>query len=87
MIADEGVSESVKFLRLNCINKCNCEMGGVDMADQLRGMCRLDENARNRKWWWSVLFWRMEVLLTDSHKLCLNVALERRCANTGLIQS
>ena len=39
---DTNEVETLKFLRLNQINKYNLEMGGVDIADQLRGVYRID---------------------------------------------
>ena len=51
-------------------------MGGVDISDQLRGVYRCDRFVRNRKWWWSLLFWSNGVLLTNSYKLYLRVCKE-----------
>lgn len=48
---DTGAVETLRFLRLNNIAQCNKEMGNVDLADQLRGNCRMDKNVRNKKWW------------------------------------
>ena len=61
---ETGKLEALKFLRLNQINKYNNGMGDVDVAGQLRGVYRLYRWARNRKWWCSVMFWSMGVLLT-----------------------
>ena len=47
-------------------------MGSV-IADQLRGVYRLDRFVRNKKWWWSILFWYLGVLLTNAYKLYLSV--------------
>ena len=66
---DTGKVEALKFLRLNQINKYNNVMGDVYVADQLRGVYRLYCWVRNRKWWWSMLFWSMGVLLTNDYKL------------------
>ena len=49
-------TEDLQFLQLNQINKYNNEMGGVDIADQLRGVYRIDCFVRDRKWWFSILF-------------------------------
>ena len=68
---DTGKVEDFKFLRLNQINKYNNGMGDVDVANQIRGVYRLDCWVRNRKWWRSILFWSMGVLLKNSYKLYL----------------
>ena len=39
---DTGEQEMMEFLRLNTIHDYNMKMGGVDMADQLRGVYCLD---------------------------------------------
>ena len=61
--------EPLQFLRLNQIDTYNYGMGSVDVADQLRVFYRLDHWLRNRKWWWSVLFWAIGVILTNSYVL------------------
>ena len=76
---DTNEVETLKFLRLNQINKYNLEMGGVDIADQLRGVYRIDRWVRNRKWWWSILFWSIGVSLTNAYKLYL-----RLCEDEGV---
>ena len=53
---DTGKVEGLKFLRLNQIDNYNNGMGDVDVANQLRGLYRLDRWLRNRKFWWSMLF-------------------------------
>ena len=63
---DTNEVETLKFLRLNQINKYNLEMGGVDIADQLRGVYRIDRWVRNWKWWWSILFWSIGVSRTNA---------------------
>ena len=66
---DIGEVESLKFLRLNQINNCTKGMGNVDVANQLRGVYRLDRWVRNRKWWWSMLFLSLGVILKNSYQL------------------
>ena len=61
--------EPLKFLRLNQIDTYNYGMGSVDVADQLRVFYRLDHWLRNRKWWWSIVFWAIGVILTNSYVL------------------
>ena len=60
-------TEKMEFLRLNQIDTYNYGMGGVDIADQLRVFYRLDHWMRNKKWWWSILFWSLGVTLTNSY--------------------
>ena len=70
---DTGKVEALKFLRLNQIDKYNNGMGDVDVADQLRGVYKLDCWVRNSKWWWSMLFFSMGVLLTNYYKFYLQM--------------
>ena len=62
---DTGKVEALKFIRLNQIDKYNNGMVIVNVDDQLSRVYRLDRWVRNRKWWWSMLFWSMGVLLTN----------------------
>ena len=48
-------------------------MGSVDLADQMRGSYRLDKNTRNNKWWWSIMFWSIGVMLTNSYIMYMKV--------------
>ena len=48
-------------------------MGDVDLADQLRGVYRLDRWLRNCKWWWSMLLFYTGVLLTNAYRVYLRV--------------
>ena len=69
----------MQFLRLNQIDTYNYGMGSVDIADQLRVFCRPDHWIRNRKWWWSILFWALGVILTNSYVLYIKI-----CDDKGL---
>ena len=51
-------------------------MGGVDLADQLQGTYRRDKGVRNRKWWWSTLFWSISVMITNAYVIYLHVNIE-----------
>ena len=73
---DTGKVEAFKLFRLNQIDRYRNGMGDVDVADQLRGVYRLDRWVRNRKWCWSMLFWSMGVLLTNAYKLYLHMCKE-----------
>ena len=59
---------NVPFLRLNINNEYNFGMGGVDIADQLRGSYRFDTWARKSKWWHSIFWWAFQVLMVNSYK-------------------
>ena len=73
---DTGKVEALKFLKLNQIDKYNNGMGDVDVADQLRGVYRLDRWVRNSKWWWSLMLCSLGVLLTNYYKLYLQICKE-----------
>jgi hypothetical protein len=79
---DTGETEKMQFLRMNNINEYNDTMGNVDLADQLRGSYRLDHWVRNRKWWWSLFFWGIGVLLTNSY-----IVYNKVCDEEGLSRS
>ena len=64
--------ETVIFLRMNIIHDYNMTMGGVDLADQLRGNCRINIGVRNRKWWWSIIFWSLGGMLTNAYIVCMS---------------
>ena len=57
---------NVEFFRLNMIDKCNCNMGSVDIADQLRNNHRFDVWIRQTKWWRSILFWSYGVEIVNA---------------------
>ena len=44
-------------------------MGNIDIADQLRLNYCMDHWLCNREWWWSILFWALGVILTNSYIL------------------
>ena len=51
-------------------------MGGVDIEDQLRGNYCIDKGVWNRKWWWSILFLSIGVMITNAYVIYLHVNLE-----------
>ena len=59
--------ETLKFLQLSINNEYNYGMGSVDIADQLRNYYHFDHWIRKRKWWWSVFFWGVGVLLVNCY--------------------
>jgi hypothetical protein len=42
-------------------------MGNVDVSDQLRNTYRFDHWLQKRKWWWSILFWWIGVMLVNAY--------------------
>ena len=57
----------VPYYRLNVVDEYNMHMNSVDRADQLRGVYKWDLFMRKRKWWWSILFWCMQMLQTNAY--------------------
>ena len=57
---------NVPFFRLNIFDDYNYNMNNVDISDQLRNVYRWDHWMRKRKWWWSLMFWAMQVLMTNA---------------------
>ena len=55
------------------IDTYNNTMGHVDLADQLQGTYRPDVWVRNRKWWWSIWFWALGVMLTNAYILYIKI--------------
>ena len=73
---DTGKVEALKFLRFNQIDKYNNGMGNVGVANQLTGVYRLDRWVRNSKWWCSMMFLSMGVILINSYKFYLQMCKE-----------
>jgi Transposase IS4 len=59
--------ETMKFLRLNINVDYNNKMNSVDNSDQLRQNYRFDHWMRKRKWWWSIFFWGIGVLMVNAY--------------------
>ena len=72
-------TETVDFLRLNITDKYNNGMGQVDIADQLRNSYRFDHWLRNNKWWHSVYWWGMQVMLIN-----LYIIYKKVCERAGV---
>jgi hypothetical protein len=66
---DTQQMEGIKFLHLNVNDDYNNGMGNVDASDQLQNYYRFDHWLRNRKWWWSILFWAEGVMLVNAYIL------------------
>ena len=82
---DTHCTEVLRFLRLNQIDTYNNTMGHVDLAAQLRGTYRPDIWLRNRKWWWSIWFWALCVMLTNAYILYVKVNEEYGIEKTDLL--
>jgi Transposase IS4 len=68
--------EDNNFLRLNINTDYNNKMNSVDSADQLRNSYRFDHWLRMRKWWWSVFFWGMGVLMVNAYVAYVKYSLQ-----------
>ena len=51
-------------------------MGDVDVADKLRNNYWFDHWLRKRKWWWSIMFWAIGVILVNTYIFYRGVNLE-----------
>ena len=63
-----GKMKSLKVHRLNVNHEYNFGMGGADIANQIRGSYRFDHWLRWYKWWHSIFWWGVQVLMTNSYK-------------------
>ena len=66
---DTGSKEPLQFLQMCYINDYNHQMGDVDIADQMRNAYRFDHWLRKRKWWWSIMFWDIGVILVNAYSV------------------
>ena len=60
-------------------------MGDVDVADQLRNNYRFYHWLRKRKWWWSIMFWDIGVILVNSYIVYRRVNLEAGVSKSDLL--
>jgi hypothetical protein len=72
---DTRKMETMRFLRLEQNDFYNNSMGDVDVSDQLRNQYRFDHWLRMRKWWWSILFWWLGVMLVNAYIMYTKVLL------------
>jgi hypothetical protein len=77
--------ETMRFLRLEQNDFYNNSMGDVDVSDQLRNQYRFDHWLRMRKWWWSILFWWLGVMLVNSYILYKKVLLKNGVTRLQLL--
>jgi hypothetical protein len=64
---------SMEFLRLNVNDNYNGEMNDVDISDHFRDINKFNHWLRNKKWWWAIFFYAMEVLLTNAYLVYCSV--------------
>jgi hypothetical protein len=57
---------NIPYFRLNVFDVYNYNMNNVDISDQLRNVYRWDHWMRKRKWWWSLMFWALQLLTTNA---------------------
>ena len=69
-VFDKSMKQMVmmKFLRLNVNDDYNYGMGGADIIDQIRRSYRYDHWLRNFKWWHSICWWGVQMLMVNSYK-------------------
>ena len=58
-----------KFLRPNFVNVYNFDMNSVDRADHLRKNYCMGEGLRQRKWWFSIFLWGLDVAMVNAYLL------------------
>ena len=63
-----GGMKEITFHRLNINDDYNYGMGGADIADQIRGSYRFDHWLRRYKWWHSIFWWGIQVLMVNSYR-------------------
>ena len=51
-------------------------MVGVDLSDQLRVTYCIYKGVQNIKWWRSILFWSIGVMITNAYVIYLQVNIE-----------
>ena len=57
------------FLRPNFVDEYNQDMNSMDRADQLRTNYSVGRGLRQRKWWWSVFLWGLDVAIVNAYLL------------------
>ena len=57
----------MKFLRLNVNDDYNYGMDGADIDEHIRGSYRFENWLRNFKWWHSIFWWGVQLLMMNSY--------------------
>ena len=60
-------------------------MGDVDVSDQPRNSYWFDNWLRKRKWWWSIMFWYIGVILVNAYIVYRRVNLEAGMSKSDLL--
>ena len=60
---------SLQFLRPNFVDDYNHDMNSVDRADHLRTNYCVGHGLRQRKLWWSIFLWGLDVAIVNSYLL------------------
>ena len=58
---------TVSFSRPNFVNIYNFDMNSVDRADHLRKNYSMGEGLRQRKWWFSIFLWGLDVAMVNAY--------------------
>lgn len=61
---------------MNYVNEYNNAMDDVGVSDQLMNYLRFDHFLRQRKLWWSILFWVFDVFLLNAYIIYCKVNLQ-----------
>ena len=82
---DIGAKEPLQFLRICYINNYNHQMGDGGVSDQLRNNYQFDHWLRKRKWWWSIMFWDIDVIIVNAYIVYRKVNLEAGVIKSDLL--
>jgi len=68
-VYDKNAQKLVKltFMRPEIVDDYNNGMNKVNQADQLQGSYRCDLWTHNRKWWWSIWLWGIQIILVNAY--------------------
>jgi len=58
---------AMPFLRPNFVDEYNMDMNSVDRADHLRTNYSVGQGLRQRKWWWSIFLWGLDVAIVNAY--------------------
>ena len=82
---DIGTKEPLQFSQMCYINDYNHQLGDVGVDDQLRKNYWFDHWLRKRKWWWSIMFWDIGVILVNAYIVYRRVNLEAGVSKSDLL--